>query len=262
MTTHGILGQHTSYPTCYNKDILFGIERQEVDVLGFDYWHAFEVSFLLPNGLPFAGVARFVIPASSPRLIESKSFKLYLNSLNFWQGSKRDFIQTVEVDLSAVAGASVTCRLLDAHEMVPCLDVFGICLEENADKVALIDNVDPSLIRIARPDIAHQSYHSHLLRSNCPVTCQPDWGSVLIEMEAPQVCPRGLLEYILSFRKHNGFHEACVMTIYHDLMQALEPDWLLVRAWYTRRGGLDINPVRASHAHVLEHAKLTRLIRQ
>jgi len=187
------------------------------------------------------------LPASSPNLIESKSLKLYFNSLNFAKfESKSAFIATVEQDLSKAAEADVKLDLFHIDE----LDIAkpeGICLDELIPK-RLENHPDATLLALdnkSDENVEVQLY-SHLLRSNCPVTGQPDWGTVFIRYQGKKPCYKSILAYIISYRQHNGFHEQCVEQIFADIWQNLKPEKLMVYATYTRRGGLDINPCRVS----------------
>lgn len=256
-----LLGKETDYPTTYQPDILFPISRAEprekyahVDGIykGKDWWHVFEISWLNVHGIPQVAIGRITLPASSPNLIESKSLKLYFNSMNFTQFDSKDaFIATVEKDLSHAAQAPVTLTLFQADE----LDVtkpHGICIDDQVPE-RLSNHPDATLLRLEQTDTNQENaesieveLYSHLLRSNCPVTGQPDWGTVFIRYQGKKPCYRSLLAYIISYRQHNGFHEQCVEQIFADVWQILQPEKLMVYATYTRRGGLDINPVRVS----------------
>ena len=187
------------------------------------------------------------LPASSPNLIESKSLKLYFNSLNFAKfESQNQFIETVEQDLSKAAEADVKLDLFHVDE----LDIAkpeGICLDELIPE-RLENHPDATLLALdneSDENVEVQLY-SHLLRSNCPVTGQPDWGTVFIRYQGKKPCYKSILAYIISYRQHNGFHEQCVEQMFADIWQQLKPEKLMVYATYTRRGGLDINPCRVS----------------
>lgn len=251
-----LLGQETEYPTQYAPHVLFPIARAEsrqnyADLAGiqqgFDWWHVFEISWLDLNGKPLVAIGRLQIPATSPNLIESKSLKLYFNSYNFEKiATPEEFIARVEADLSKAAGDTVTLQLFDANEL-PTSTPQGVCLDElNPTKIEFHPNAE--LIQFAgdADEIIETQYYSNLLRSNCPVTNQPDWGTVFIRYQGKKPCENSLLNYIISYRQHNGFHEQCVEQIYADIWTMLQPTKLMVYAAYTRRGGLDINPCRAS----------------
>ncbi|MEX5442079.1 NADPH-dependent 7-cyano-7-deazaguanine reductase QueF [Acinetobacter schindleri] len=253
---HSLLGKDTNYPTEYQPEILYPISRAparekyahiEAIQQGTDWWHIFEISWLNAAGVPQVAIGRMTLPASSPNLIESKSLKLYFNSLNFAKfESKSAFIATVEQDLSKAAEADVKLDLFHIDE----LDIAkpeGICLDELIPK-RLENHPDATLLALdnkSDENVEVQLY-SHLLRSNCPVTGQPDWGTVFIRYQGKKPCYKSILAYIISYRQHNGFHEQCVEQIFADIWQNLKPEKLMVYATYTRRGGLDINPCRVS----------------
>ncbi len=291
MSIHGILGEQTTdYPTEYSPETLYPIARSmgrdaigwqdDKLMVGIDWWQAFEMSWLNPQGLSQVAIARFGIPASSPFIVESKSLKLYLNSINFTEFASWNDVQAlIAKDLSACVQADVQVELFslndDLHNKTTGLLIAqpeGVCIDNalgnSTDKVALTMHPDASLLSGDKTD-AHSEIHSvqpytfysNLLRSNCPVTNQPDWGTLAVSITSNKtVDEAGMLRYILSFRQHNGFHEQCVEQIFADLSQYYEPSELMVRAWYTRRGGIDINPCRVSDITLLP--KPSRLIRQ
>ena len=251
-----LLGKDTNYPTEYQPDILFPISRatareKYADVegiqLGQDWWHVFEISWLNVVGVPQVAIGRITLPASSPNLIESKSLKLYFNSMNFTRfQSEANFIETVEHDLTTAAQAPVTITLFQVDDLA-ISQPEGICIDQLTPE-RLEQHPDPSLLQFdleQAEDIEVQLY-SHLLRSNCPVTGQPDWGTVFIRYQGKKPCYRSILAYIISYRQHNGFHEQCVEQMFADIWQKFAPEKLMVYATYTRRGGLDINPCRVS----------------
>lgn len=269
--THGILGQSTTYPKTYSPDVLYPIPRSlgrrqlalAADRLsiGIDWWHVFELSWLNPQGISQVAMARLAIPATSEYIIESKSLKLYFNSLNFTQfDSEQAVKETVEKDLSDCLTADIKIEIFDVSDAqaLPLYQPNGKLIDDAFDgtskNIAIVDDVDSGLLRwqdSEQPFSQRQIFHSHLLRSNCPVTNQPDWGTVLIDIHAPKIDEQSLLAYLLSYRNHNGFHEQCVEQIFSDLTMAFSPAKLLVRAWYTRRGGIDINPCRVSDISLL-----------
>ena len=291
MSIHGILGEQTTdYPTEYSPETLYPIARSmgrdvigwqdDKLMVGIDWWQAFEMSWLNPKGLSQVAIARFGIPASSPFIVESKSLKLYLNSINFTEFASWNDVQAlIAKDLSACVQADVQVELFslndDLHNKTTGLLIAqpeGVCIDNalgnSTDKVALTMHPDASLLSGDKTD-AHSEIHSvqpytfysNLLRSNCPVTNQPDWGTLAVSITSNKtVDEAGMLRYILSFRQHNGFHEQCVEQIFADLSQYYEPSELMVRAWYTRRGGIDINPCRVSDIRLMPQP--SRLIRQ
>ncbi|MHA3091023.1 NADPH-dependent 7-cyano-7-deazaguanine reductase QueF [Acinetobacter brisouii] len=250
-----LLGKDTNYPTTYQPEILFPISRSlsresYADVAGIqqgcDWWHVFELSWLNAQGIPQVAIGRLRLPAISPNLIESKSLKLYFNSLNFMRfDSTQQLIATVEQDLSKAAEAPVQLTLIDANNLAVS-QPEGQCLDQLSPQ-RLSEQPDASLLQHAGSGrMVEEQYYSNLLRSNCPVTGQPDWGTIFIRYRGEKVCPASLLAYIISYRQHNGFHEQCVEQIYADIWKTLKPGQLMVYAAYTRRGGLDINPCRVS----------------
>lgn len=271
LETHGILGQSTHYPKTYAPDMLYPIPRAlgraklalPADALsiGMDWWQVFEMSWLNLHGISQVAMARLAIPATSNYIVESKSLKLYFNSLNFTEFDNQQAVKaTVEKDLSACLKTDVTLEIFEVNiaNSLPISAPQGDCIDnalDNSDKkIAIVSDVDPSSLTVAHQGAADsqlQILHSHLLRSNCPVTNQPDWGTLEIQIDSQPIDRAGLLEYILSFRQHNGFHEQCVEQIFSDLTQVFAPKTLMVRAWYTRRGGIDINPCRVSDISLL-----------
>ena len=271
LETHGILGQSTHYPKTYAPDMLYPIPRAlgranlalPADALsiGMDWWHVFEMSWLNSHGISQVAMARLAIPATSDYIVESKSLKLYFNSLNFTKFDNQQAVKaTVEKDLSACLKTDVTLEIFEINiaNSLAISAPQGECIDnalDNSDKkIAIVSDVDPSSLTVAHQgasDSQLQILHSHLLRSNCPVTNQPDWGTLEIRIDSQPIDRAGLLEYILSFRQHNGFHEQCVEQIFSDLTQVFAPKTLIVRAWYTRRGGIDINPYRVSDISLL-----------
>ena len=292
MSIHGILGEQTTdYPTEYSPETLYPIARSigrdaigwQDDKLkvGVDWWQAFEMSWLNSQGISQVAIARFGIPASSPFIVESKSLKLYLNSINFTEFSGWDEVQAlIAKDLSACVQAEVTVELFDLNDDLNdkatgllIAKPEGVCIDaalaNSSEKVALTEHPDASLLAKNESDLRDSekevgknfSFYSNLLRSNCPVTNQPDWGTLAVSISSEKpVNTANMLRYILSFRQHNGFHEQCVEQIFADLSQYYQPSELMVRAWYTRRGGIDINPCRVSDMSLLP--KPSRLIRQ
>ena len=250
-----LLGHSAEYPSQYAPELLYPIARASARATlgdlpelsqGIDWWHVFEISWLNPEGVPQVAIGRLHIPADSVNLIESKSLKLYFNSFNFERLSREDFVRTVEQDLSAAAQAKVSLELLPVDQL-PISTAEGLCLDQmQATAIEFQPNAALLALAADQPQVVEQSFYSHLLRSNCPVTNQPDWGTLMIRYRGAAICPQSLLAYIISYRQHNGFHEQCVEQIFADIWQQLQPEQLMVYAAYTRRGGLDINPCRVS----------------
>lgn len=263
------LGKTVSYIETYTPDLLQGVPRSlSRDTLalgdalpfdGIDIWNGYELSWLNTKGKPCVGVLQCRIPIHSPNLIESKSFKLYLNSFNQTHFAHVDDVKdALTRDLSECAGATVEVNVYQPHEFAQ------LTMEEWEGEV--IDDLDievnsyqpdASLLRTDDEQV-EETLISHLLKSNCLITHQPDWASLQIRYKGNRIVHEQLLAYIISFRQHNEFHEQCVERIYCDIMQYCKPERLSVYARYTRRGGLDINPLRTNYTHTFNNARLAR----
>lgn len=269
---HSPLGKSSEYIATYTPSLLFPIPRaakwaelgltaETLPYQGVDFWNCYELSWLLPSGKPVVAIAEFSIPADSPNIIESKSFKLYLNSLNQTPFADRgELTATLVKDLSAAAGKPVGVRIrsLADIEGEGVATMPGLCIDELDVSINSYDRPQPELLRCDDSRIVEQSLHSHLLKSNCPVTSQPDWGSVAVEYRGAELDPASLLAYIVSFRQHSDFHEQCVERIFLDLQRLLKPEKLTVYARYVRRGGLDINPYRSTDSISPDNRRLAR----
>lgn len=269
---HSPLGKSSEYVSTYTPSLLFPIPRAakwaelglSADTLpytGVDVWNCFELSWLLPSGKPVVAIGEFSIPADSPNIIESKSFKLYLNSLNQTPFASVDALEKVLVqDLSGAAGkpVGVKVRRLEEVEAEGVVSLPGVCIDDLDITVSSYDHPQPELLRCDPARIVEESLHSHLLRSNCPVTSQPDWGSVCITYTGAALDHASVLAYLVSFRQHSDFHEQCVERIFTDLQRLLQPQKLTVFARYVRRGGLDINPYRSTEASDFANGRLVR----
>ena len=248
------LGREVAYPDRFDAGLLYpipralgrtaiGVDASALPFVGTDRWHAYELSWLDARGKPCVATATFEVPADSPNLIESKSFKLYLNSCNGARFADAEALRRqVEADLSQAAGAPVAM----AFGLPPVRAEDG----EDIDAVDIdIDRYGPpdaSLLAADTAETVQEVLRSALLKSNCPVTGQPDWADVAIDYAGPRIDRAGLLRYLVSFRDHAEFHEQCVERIFTDLLARCRPQRLSVQARYTRRGGLDINPWRAT----------------
>jgi 7-cyano-7-deazaguanine reductase len=249
------LGTHQHYPDHYSPELLQPIARTTcrehlgcvLPFLGEDIWTAYELSWLDTQGKPQVALAEFRVDAASPYLIESKSFKYYLNSFNQTEIDRLELEQRLAQDLSHAAQGAVSVELqpLDATSQVPQQLVGFECID-TAPFSQRRYHPAPELL-VGRPNNSVSRWCSHLLKTNCPVTGQPDWASIYIELDGATIAPEDLLAYVVSFRQHQDFHENCVEQIYTDLWTRLSPHKLWVYARYTRRGGLDINPFRTSH---------------
>lgn len=253
------LGKHTAYVNEYDPHLLFSIPRAEKRVelgiseplpfFGMDVWTAYEISWLNLKGKPHIAIATILVPADSPNIVESKSLKLYLNSFNQSRIAGQDaLLDLLRTDLSSAFGAPVHIKLTlsDAFSELKMAELDGQLLDRLDIEV---DTYSPDK-QLLRADTASPSVEeklvSHLLKSNCPVTNQPDWASIQIQYVGPPIDQAGLLKYLIGFRLHQGFHEHCVEQIFMDLLQQCTPSKLIVLARYTRRGGLDINPWRSN----------------
>ncbi|NMP16430.1 NADPH-dependent 7-cyano-7-deazaguanine reductase QueF [Thalassotalea sp. Y01] len=268
-----VLGKTTDYTSDYAPHLLQAVPRSlnrddlnlsgELPFKGEDVWYGYELSWLNNKGKPVVAVAEFRIPCTSDNLIESKSFKLYLNSFNQsrfanWQ----EVEQTLCKDLSKTANAevSVTLFAVDDCPALAISDIDAVCIDDldidindyQFDRTLLANACD-------KGSKVSEQLISHLLKSNCLITNQPDWGSVYISYRGKQIDKEQLLRYLISFRQHNEFHEQCVERIYTDIMEFCQPESLTVFARYTRRGGLDINPFRSSEVAI---APQNRTLRQ
>ena len=256
--TDSPLGRNVPEPTGYDAGLLYPIARADTragldlpaPAHGADIWNAYELSWLNAHGKPIVAMGRFTVPADSPKLIESKSLKLYLNGYNEERFEHPDIVrQRIQADLTRAAGKPVHVEILPVRPAfeLSCQALAGRCID---DQDIRIDTYDPAPDRLRTTDPApfmRETLVSELLKSNCPVTGQPDWASLQIRYAGPRIDRAGLLAYIVSLRRHNEFHELCVEKIYGEIMQRCAPQELLVYARYTRRGGLDINPWRANH---------------
>ena len=251
---HSPLGREVAYPRHYDATLLYPIPRRlgreaigvaaPLPFVGHDRWNAYELSWLEPGGKPRVATATLQVPADSPNLVESKSLKLYLNSFNASRFADADAVRArIEADLSQAAGAPVSMA-------------FGLPPFEPADVATCIDGLDIDIVSYGPPDAAlltadagdvvEDTLASALLKSNCPVTGQPDWADLTLRYRGPRIDLAGLLRYLVGFRDHAEFHEQCVERIFVDVLAGCAPTSLSVEARYTRRGGLDINPWRAT----------------
>lgn len=269
---HSPLGKTSEYVAIYTPSLLFPIPRatkwaelgltaETLPYHGVDFWNCFELSWLLPSGKPVVAIGEFSIPADSPNIIESKSFKLYLNSLNQTPFASTEALEAVlEQDLSQAAGKPVGVRIRPLAQVQAdgVATPPGRCIDGLDITVSQYDHPQPELLRCDAGRIVEESLHSHLLRSNCPVTGQPDWGSVVVTYKGAALDPATLLTYLVSFRQHSDFHEQCVERIFLDLQRLLAPQSLTVYARYVRRGGLDINPYRSTEALTPSNVRFVR----
>lgn len=269
---HSPLGKTTEYVAEYAPELLFpiprepkwrelGIDPQALPFQGVDLWNCYELSWLNEKGKPLVAIGEFAIPACSPCIIESKSFKLYLNSLNQTRFASREALAEVLArDLSAAAGAPVAVRVRTLDEVAEegVARPAGECIDDLDVAIDHYGPPDAGLLACDRAQVVGETLYSHLLKSNCPVTGQPDWGTVVIDYRGPVLDRAALLAYVVSLRMHGDFHEQCVERIYLDLKALLAPEYLSVHARYVRRGGLDINPCRSTHPVSPDNRRLVR----
>ena len=266
------LGQQTKYAEEYDRTLLQPVPRHlnrdmlnitttQPFTIGADIWTAYEISWLNPKGVPQVAIADVSIDFHSENLIESKSFKLYLNSFNQSQFANFTEVQQIlQQDLKDCAKGEVKVRLdsLTDYTQQPiaaldgdCIDGLDIEIEDYAFNAELLKDCTNN-------NVVEETLVSHLLKSNCLITQQPDWGSLQIHYVGKQINREQLLRYIISFRQHNEFHEQCVERIFCDLMHFAAPEKLTVYARYTRRGGLDINPYRSNFEPLPPNLRLAR----
>ena len=266
------LGQNTEYKSQYDASLLqpvprrlnregLGIVEQQPFNQGADVWTCYELSWLNSNGLPQVAIADVEIDFKSENLIESKSFKLYLNSFNQTKfASIKEVEETIAKDLNQCASGQVSVKIhkLADYTNQPIMNFAGECIDEQEIQIDSYAFSNQYLENVAEGEIVEETLVSHLLKSNCLITSQPDWGSVQIHYIGKQLNREKLLRYLVSFREHNEFHEQCVERIFTDLMQFAKPEKLTVYARYTRRGGLDINPFRSNFESVPANLRMAR----
>ena len=253
------LGQGTEYKDQYDASLLQPVPRslnrddlalgETLPFTGYDIWTLYELSWLNSKGLPQVAIGEVRLPATSPNLIESKSFKLYLNSFNQTKfTSWQEVADILQKDLTQCAGedVDVTIQPISDFNDQPIANFFGECIDDQDIEITDYEFDASYLEGAASEENVTEILHSHLLKSNCLITSQPDWGSVRISYTGKKIDREKLLRYLISFRNHNEFHEQCVERIFTDIMKYCKPELLTVYARYTRRGGLDINPYRTN----------------
>ncbi|GAB4393218.1 MAG: NADPH-dependent 7-cyano-7-deazaguanine reductase QueF [Gammaproteobacteria bacterium] len=272
--THSLLGKKTIYVSHYDPSLLFPIAREiqrqqlalsaQLPFTGADIWSAYELSWLNPRGKPLVATADIIVPCNTNNLVESKSLKLYLNSYN---QSSFDSIESVQrqitSDLSEAVGGPITVQLYPSTQrhLFTNTEFKGICLD-TLDIDIDTYKVKPNFLQLdahrqTQPSV-NEVLYSHLLKSDCPATGQPDWGNLIIHYQGPAIDHEGLLRYIISFREHAEFAEHCVERIFMDIQQHCRPEKLSVYARYTRRGGLDINPFRSNFQDLPQNLRCFR----
>jgi 7-cyano-7-deazaguanine reductase len=285
---NSLLGKQSSAPEKYDFNLLFRIPRSEnriqygidggnLPFIGFDVWNCYEVSFLTDNGLPVSRVLKIIYSSDSKYLVESKSLKLYLNSFNMDRLGKNvteatdNIKNTVQRDLSSLLETEANVSIFDSTS--ESSRPFSTFYNENLSNLVPIELQEsivfskfketPELLRSQLTENIHEyAFHSDMLRSNCRVTHQPDWGDLFVQITTKhEIDLSSIIEYLVSFRKENHFHEEVVEMIYKRFHDIFEPDKLMVAALYTRRGGIDINPIRASHLDLVDKTLIDKTIR-
>ncbi|OUS23762.1 NADPH-dependent 7-cyano-7-deazaguanine reductase QueF [Gammaproteobacteria bacterium 45_16_T64] len=278
---HSPLGKDSAYPDQYDPSLLYPIPRSqgrgELDDIeslpfnGVDIWNAYEVSWLDPKGKPRVAIAVLAVSALSENIVESKSLKLYLGSLN--QSVYRSVDEVANIikgDVQAIVRGDVVVdmellvgqpsRVVSPAAVEGLLDLRNAVCVDDLDVDITHYSIEPALLCLDQSDdeVVDECVSSHLLRSNCPVTGQPDWATVFVHYRGKKICRGSFLKYIISYRNHNDFHEQCVERIFVDVMRACGPTDLSVYARYTRRGGIDINPFRSNFESCVDNTKLGR----
>lgn len=268
------LGKKSEYDPHYNPGKLFAIPRKakrdeigignQLPFHGFDLWNHYEVSWLNEKGKPIAAIAEIIYGCETPRIIESKSMKLYFNSFNNHTFKDTETVKkTIEKDLAEQVGGPVSVKLFILpleKEKVFISNLNGTCLD-HLDIDCNAYSIDPNFL-LTEDKIIDEVLYSNLLKSNCLITYQPDWGSIQIAYKGRKINHEGLLRYIISFRNHHEFHEQCVERIFMDITRMCKPTELTVYGRYTRRGGIDINPYRSTRLDIFPNIKNSRLCRQ
>lgn len=264
------LGQHVSYPQYYDATVLCAIPRAQgreplalkapLPFQGEDIWTAYEVSWLNTKGKPQVALGELRVPCDSRYMVESKSLKLYFNSLNQTRFADGQIVQQrVQHDLSNIVGATVrfTLHTIHSYEGQALAALPGQCIDDiDINVTDYAPNTDG--LQTRGSEWVEETLHSHLLKSNCRITSQPDWASVMIRYRGAQIDRESLLRYIIGFRQHDEFHEPCVEKIFTEILRSCKPQQLTVYARYTRRGGLDINPFRSNFEAAPQNMRLPR----
>jgi 7-cyano-7-deazaguanine reductase len=270
--TRSLLGKNTQYHDKYNPDVLFaiprlakrqeiGLDKSELPFFGVDIWNAYEISWLNQKGKPLVAIGELIIPCESEFIVESKSLKLYLNSLNNMNYDSLDEVkELIEKDISKLLRERIKVKVSSLEESTLELSSIGGLNIDHLDVTcSKYDDVNRNILEFSN-EYTEEEISSNLLKSNCLVTGQPDWGSILIKYRGKKLDHASVLKYLISFRNHNEFHEQCVERIFCDIQNTINPKYLSVYARYTRRGGIDICPYRSTISNELLENK--RLVRQ
>ena len=266
------LGKKSDYVSVYTPSLLcpiprkdnrdsLNIDSEKLPFRGMDVWTGYEISWLDTKGKPHVAIGQFYFPCTSSFIVESKSFKLYLNSFNQTRfNNTNEVTQTIESDLSTAVGGAVMVDILPLSKAMHA--GLGHFAAENIDALDIEVNdyeVNPELlVADTMSPMVRESLCSDLFKSNCPVTGQPDWASVMVSYRGRPIERSGLLHYLISYREHKDFHENCVERIFMDIKNRCQPETLTVTARYTRRGGLEINPWRSTSESELPQVRLVR----
>lgn len=283
-----LLGRHISSPEKYDASLLFRIPRSEnrnrynidashLPFVGYDVWNCYEISFLTNNGLPVSRVMKMMYPADSQFIVESKSLKLYLYSFNMDHFGKtveeavNRVAETIQTDMEQLLQTKVQISIFEEDSKVekpfPILQHADLCNMATLEKLESMTSTrfveSPELLAGKLTNEEHiYSFRTDLLRSNCRVTNQPDWGDLFVRITTKyEINLSSIVSYLISFRKENHFHEEVVEMIYKRFYDIFEPEKLMVAALYTRRGGIDINPIRASHPELIDEALINMKVR-
>ena len=261
------LGKKVSQPKGRNASVLYPLPRKTypVRIYGYDLWRSYELSWLNERGKPQAGILEVAYPVQSRCIVESKSLKLYLNGLSYERFGMVSFLEkTIREDLEHILLPEWISVHITGQENFPqmiCLPhPEGICLDTLDSEIDTYRK-DPDLLSCKR-DLSDEALYSDLLKTNCPITRQPDWASVAIQYRGRTIDHESLMKYVCSYRDHEGFAEEVCEQIFIDLMERCVPDMLKVRCFYTRRGGIDITPLRCTERMGPDDVDRTRLIRQ
>ncbi|MCD6570689.1 MAG: NADPH-dependent 7-cyano-7-deazaguanine reductase QueF [Deltaproteobacteria bacterium] len=261
------LGKNVRPSSKYDPSLLFTVKRHHYKTVfyGYDIWRAYELSWLDPKGKPNVGILEIVYPFDTESMIESKSLKLYLNGLGYTRfESQKDLANTIKKDLEmALAPKWLTLKIIQTKDLKDhtwASQIKGVCIDD-IDAEIVHYKRDAKLLRVG-DNYTEEILYSNLLKTNCPITLQPDWGSVIIKYRGYKIDHASLLKYIVSYRKYKGFSERCCEQMFVDISTKCRPDYLLVTCRYTRRGGIDINPVRCSEEITPDATTNWRLSRQ
>lgn len=267
----GPLGHLVEYPCTYTPSLLHAIDRADArarsgieqarDLHGEDLWTGYEFSWLNTDGKPVVAGLRIRVPCQSSAMVESKSLKLYLNSFTQTKfENQAEVLRTLDQDLTLAFHSAIMIELLELSQLAaPVQSMAGICLDDLDIRTQVYERNPSSLATEEGDLVVNESFHTHLFRSLCPVTAQPDWASISIEYRGAPIEREGLLKYLISYRTHQAFHETTIEQIYFDIWTCCQTQSLAVYGRFQRRGGLDINPFRASNEG---SAPLIRLPRQ